>query len=768
MHQSGSISGTISRGWVAGLVVAAVSIAGLSTATAEQPTMEAVDNLHAQIDTLEETYLMPAVLDARFRAETRFNEAKVACLLEDYERASLMLATLVDTQDGQQFESYDEALYLLGDSLFEVRNFRAARGYFRRVVDKGDGEFYQPAIVKLLELAGQIDDYEGVDELYDRLDDLEDVSAAIHYIRGKTLFKEERYASARPWLQRAAHDDDYELTARYFEGVTVAASGELGEADEIFEELTQKSVDDEQGKQLVELAHLARGRLAYEVEDYHQAIDHYLQLPRTSPHFTRALYELTWAHVAQQNYRAALRNLDILLISEPDPQFVPEAKTLMADMAMRLGEYEDAREWFEELIETFTPVRDELTDFIDEHQELDEFFVELVRDELRGLRPDFLPDKVTEWLEDDQLMKASRQLMADGVTTQEDIDAAYEAIDELEAAIDMGSSIEAFPQLAEGWAQGHELESRLVALQEQLLDWELQRVQPFMGAEQQQRLAELEEELEELQRLEQRAPATQQELEERDRQIQEQFQILSDEVDQVAFEIEGLKQTLEGIGEYMRSEADQMSSQERNEVAEIRQELRSELEDLEEERRQLSRALDQTRRSFGTRDESLVEHRQIRDDIQKLQAERAELVDATTTDLSPREEDELLEVAEIRRRLPELEERLDEYFDEIDELVEEQMSDIRVTLEAERRELANYQAELDTWMEDTEESVAEVAMHNFMAVHHDFDRLLGRSHLGLVDVDWQQLEDARHERQELEEDKRETENMLREAFPDVH
>ena len=766
MHQLRSIQ----MRWVAGVTIGALCalVWGMSAASAEAPALDSVDNIASQLETLEETYLLPAVLESRFRSETRFNEAKVAYMMEDFDRAALLMATLVDTTDPESFPGYTEALYILGDSLYEGRNFRAAREYFRRILEQGHGPFYQPAILRLLETAMHTDDYDDVDELYDRLDDLEDVNAAIHYLRGKTLYQEGRINAARPWFQRAGRDDEFAMRGRYFEGVAAAAEGSLGEADEIFEELTLRSVDSDDDEHVRELAQLARGRIAYEQDEYALAIDHYLRLPRTSPLFTRALYELTWAHVAKGNYQAAIRNLDILLISDPEPQFVPEAKTLMADMAMRLGEYEDARVWFHELIGTFTPVRDELMEFIDGHQDIDEFFVELVRDEMRGLQPDFLPEEVTKWLEDEASMISSRQLMTDGTMTQDDIDSVYEAIEELEAAIDMGSSIEAFPRLAEGWTQGHELHSRLIALQDQLLDWELQRVQPLMSSSEQERLAELEEELERLQAVEERTPGTQEELQERDQAIQDQFRLLNEEIERVAFEIEGLEQTLEGIGQYMRSDSHSLSEQEREEVAQVRQELRDEVRMLEEERRDLSRALSQTRRGFGARDDSLVAHRELRRDIQKLQSQRAELVDASSHHMSTQESAQWQDVAEIRRHLPRIEERLNNYFDEIDRLVDDRIEEIRATLEMERQELATYQAELDDWMHDTEQSVAEVAMYNFIEVHHDFDRLVRRSHLGLVDVDWQHLEDARTERQDLEDDKRQILEMLQEAFPDVN
>lgn len=767
MHKCSNIAGK----WAASVALLGMLMAVATTAVAQPPQeevpTEAVGQIAGQIQTLEDNYLVPAVLEDRFELEGRFNEGKVSYLLEDYPRASILLVAVIDGAEPDEFGSYQEALYLLGDSLFQMRNYRAARSYFEKALELGPGTFYQPAIVKLLELAAEMDDFEGVDELYDRLDDLEEVDAAIHYIRGKTLFEEGRMSSARPWLQRAARDDDYAFRARYFEGVTLAGTEQLEEADGIFEQLTRQSPESEEDEEILDLAHLARGRLAYEEGEFDVAINHYLQVPRTSQHFTRSLYELTWALVAQENYEAALRNLDILMISDPDPRFVPEAQSLMADMAMRLGEYEEARRWFGELVDTFVPVRQELQDFIDDYDELDAFFVGLIRDELEGLQPEFLPDKVTEWVEEDESMEQARQLLGDGMVTQEDIDETYETIDEIEAAIGMGSAIEAFPRLSEGWIQGMELEARLVDVEEQLLDWELRQVRPLMSSEDERRLDEIEEELFELQRQEEQAPRTQEELEQRDQRLQEQFQKLEQQLDRVSFEIDGLEETLAAIGEYVRRDADTWSEQEREEIADVRGQLQQELDELKGDQRELSAHLRQTKRAFGARDESLVEQRELRDDIQQLQAERAELVDRQSDALDPEQLERSREIADTRRRIPDLHDRLDRYFDQIDDIVEERMAEIELTLEAERAELASHQADLDEWEGGTEKTAAELAMYNFIKLDGEFDELVRRGRVGLVDVDWQQLDDAARDREILESDKRETEEMLREAFPDV-
>ena len=75
----------------------------------------------------------------------------------------MLFVGLVDNPRAQKLDTYPEALFLLADSLYKQRNFLAAREYFRKIVALGRGQYYQDAVVKLLELAAKMNNYDGVD-----------------------------------------------------------------------------------------------------------------------------------------------------------------------------------------------------------------------------------------------------------------------------------------------------------------------------------------------------------------------------------------------------------------------------------------------------------------------------------------------------------------------------------------------------------------------------------------------------------------------------
>ncbi|RAL25001.1 hypothetical protein DL240_01965 [Lujinxingia litoralis] len=771
-----NMHGRAGRSLVAAALLAVIGLTGSSAAAqatgvrafSSAQARDGVNALEAQLNELEERYLVPAVVESRFRLESRFNDAKVAYLLADYPRASVLFVAVVDNDRVRQFDSYAEALYLLGDSLYQMRSFRAARSYFRRVVELGPAEFYQPAIVRLLEIAGEIDDYSGVDALYARLDNLEQVNPALHYTRGKTLYQEGRYQAAQPWFQRAARDPQYELIARYFEGVTLAADGDIAAAREAFSSLVTKIPSTPEESRVVDLGHLALGRLAYEERQFDRAIDHYLQLPRTSPYFERSLYELTWSLVSKESYQAALRNLDILLISDPDPRFVPEAKLLMADLSMRLRQYDQARLWFNDIIATFTPVRTELVSFIEEQPDLQSFFVELVRQDLEGLRPEYMPTMVSDWVDGEPLMADARQLVEDGAFTQADIDEAEEALKEVEQMLSYGSNIEAFPVLSEGWKRGVALEAQLISLEEQLIAYELQQAQSVLGPSERARVAELEEELVTLREQHQRGPQSVDDLQSRSTAIRQDFQHLNREMERVAFDIESLTVNLDGIDTYLsQNPVEGFSAEDRAKIRQIRQQMRDDISALQAEHQRLTREVGSVQRQFGARDAMLVQQRDARERYHARLSELGELIDEQSARLSTSSRSGALALAEQRRRLPELKSRLNAYFSGIDEVIDERVVDIRATVTIERQELASYQQELDQWRLDTERTVSSIALWNFSRVDDEFEALIRRGHVGLLDVGWQRKEDATRDINQLFEDRSTEINVLREAFREV-
>lgn len=754
--------------WAAGLLAVVLMHSPAARAQTADELLRAATDFPSRVARLEERYLSPAILESRYRLESRFNDAKVAYLLQDFPRASILFVDILEHPRFQQFDSHREALYLLADSLFRLRNFRASREYLRAVVQKGPGPFQQEAIYRLLEIASMLKDYQEVDELFARLDPAATISPAVAYMRAKTLYEQGRHAESRRWFQSARAEIRFDLAAHYYEAVALVAEGELLGAQELFASLAlRKPMRPEDGP-IIDLAILALGRIAYEQGDLDRAIDHYSQLPRTSPSFDRALYEMTWALVSKGNFAAALRNVEVLLYFRSNPRFEPEAKLLRADLALRVKDYGDAAVAYQDVIETFGPVRQELHDFIANQPDLQRFFVDLVRQDLAGVEADFLPPLVNLFAENNPLLQSAAQMLGDVQVTREDIDDGHAALDEIEARLESVSPVRSFPGLAEALAFAIEHENQLLDLHRKILDYEHKLLEASLTPEERQRWSQAQERLQAFLERYKDVPRTHDDFQRREFAMKSDFNRLRTEVSRVAYELQSQSVQLQAIEVYLKSNPmSEMGPEERQNFERLRATSRETVSLLEQMHKRLSREVNIARSRVGVGDDVMrqeaglrLEYRAVVEQLgQSLQTARQRAPEAARA--------ELASLAQATQSLPGTQGRIQSFQQRVQELVQERVGDLRSALDQERRVLAAYQQDLGLLSQDSEAAAAAVAYDNFQRVSNEFTRIIMRGEIGLIDVGWRSKEDVTTGIKQLFEERASELQMLRESFKEV-
>ena len=396
-------------------LVVAVALTLFPAAAGAQSVKELVgevDGFDARVSKLEQRYLKPAMLASRYKIEARYNDARVAYFMQDYSGASILLVDVVRNDKFQKFESFREALFLLGDSLFQMRNYVAARRYFEQVFTLGPGPYYEEAAGRMLEIAYLTRNFERLDELYSRLQG-ETMSAALSYLSGKAFYEQKNYARARENFARAAKSPEYSTIAAYFRGIAFAAEGKIDEAQQVFDAIAKTAKPStERELEVLDLTWLALGRLAYEEGDIEHAIDFYNRVGKASRHYDRMLWELTWVLVSRGNYQEARRNVDIIqFLENPDPDIAAEAQLLRADLSLKLDEYDAARADYEAVLDKFTPVAEEMREFVSKHDDLPAFFHAMIEERLAGVESNMIPPLVDEWILDDPDMRAAASLL---------------------------------------------------------------------------------------------------------------------------------------------------------------------------------------------------------------------------------------------------------------------------------------------------------------------------------------------------------------------
>lgn len=731
---------------VAALATAGALVAGASPALA-QATLDQwqsdIDSIDGRVTQLGPDYLRRIDLDDGTDLARRMTDGQLRYVMGQYAEAAVLLTEVVENDALRNQPGYSDALWLVGDSHFRTRNFLLARGYFEELVERNDPSWGLDAARRLLEISFELNEYAGLDALYRQLEQQRGglPGAELAYVRGKALYFQERYDDAYTAFMSVPADAGLFVRARYFAAVIDARRGNLESAGAAFETLaeTLESRDDLSAEEadVLELCHLALGRLAYEYGEWGEALVAYNQVDRGSPRYDAALYEIAWTFVRDGNYREAIYNLENLQVFASDRTFVPEAELLIGDLHMRLNEYDDAVETFEGVSDEYLPVERELSELMEEHDDPSAFFDALVNPAEGALD---LPTLAEPWFENDRTVDRALRLVFDIATLEQEIATSELFLAELEGALGGTSGVNVFPLYQEGWGRALELEIGVIDARAALVEYESGRLAGSMDATARQRLQAARAERESLEAEYRALPRTLAELQEqvggRDDSLRElELDVFRDEQ-----EIARQRDELDGLRDIL---AEQVRRGERSVTTarRLRRELdRSEayLDNLEREARRNRDDVRVRRARIGLADETGQAQRELRRRyVAALGAEAAILASArTSADTAVWQR-----IDTMRAQLDRTDARLAQFFEQMQGLVVEQTGEIVTMLDEERAALEVYRATLESYGADNRELTGEIAQQAFMGVQDRFSSLTLRANLGIIDVAWREKEE---------------------------
>lgn len=772
-----------------GLASAVVAIALFGVSPTPQGSFEVGAAAHAQskglskgtktievankrLTELEDRYLKPELVNAEFSLETRFNDARVAYELAQYDRSSYLFLDII-SRAPPSFPGYRSAHYFLADSLIKQRNFIGARTYLRELVALGPGEYYQEGLAKLLELAYQTNNYEGVSDIYSKLDMGREESAALSYLRGKTLYQQASYDAAQGFFLKAAATPEFSYKGRYFAAVALVAQGKLEEATKLFLKLTEKIPLELEDVRIYYLAYLSLGRLAYEQGNYQEALQYYSRLDRDDPNFIKAMYETAWTNIQLEKWEQAGRMIDILLQAEPDPNTYANALLLKADLSMRTKDYEAALGAYETVLERYDPVKQELDRFALAHQDLRGFFQDLVRDDLTMATPEGLPSIRTdfkvispqEWLTGEARLQRTTRMVDDVGITRVNLLSAVDDLDQIDARLNSGAAVKSFPKLAEGVALVTEVESELITLQQLLVNALAADISPRLSGADRTQWDGMRVKLDTLQQRYEAIPKTADSLEGREAQVAIDFRRLREQLNEVGYSIDQMRAELSAIDTYLQMQDVTLSGEELAKVNSLREEVRATIGELEGEQMRLRAEIARARESIGSGGVVTGSERKLRQLYVKQLAEASSLLLRNRS--LARDAGQLSQAERLREQLPGVHGRIARFYEQMDNVVEGKATGARATIANLRKMLDDQLAELDAVALDSRGVAADIAMQTFLSKQREFDGLIERADVGKIDAMFQRKENSTNTINDLFKQRTDELRALQEAFEEV-
>lgn len=659
--------------------------------------------------------------------QRRLVDAQVAFSIGDYDTASITLFDLVGKTTGTDKEI---ATYYLAQALYEKGDRGAARGYFQEVANNPASKYYQPALIRIVEIAIVDNDTQSGEDALAKLTQTA-LTPVVPYVRGKWAFAQGKYDEAIGFFSAVQKGSEYDAQATYYLGAAAVAKKDLGKATDVYTELVGRKPKSNADRRVVELAQLALGRVYYEREQPSKSIDSYLLVDRGSDLFPAALYEVSWVYVKSKQYDKALVALELLHRLDPQSTNTPTVRLLEANLRIRKAqlirhaqvtgtisaeeksdpatEYRKAEQIFTETHDAYQPSYAALGRMVDGSLDPASFIDQISGRNTRVFAASApIPEAAAQWLREEPEVQRVVNVESDLAAIQRSIDEAEQTISRLEGVIATGDRLTLYPALSSRRMRIAAIQHDLVAIRSQLHDQAgssdgtrralVAQYQTLGDPEQQHgsRVADA--------------------------------QAGYDRVDDSAQEVERAVMQTQAMAVALRTYSPQLADADRTA-------LQTELDDVTKEARAIEDELAEIRSEVvlgkdlaPVGDEDLMRARDLRRQVMAA-------LDAEHRNLGGRAGALADQAARISTALEQADQQ-------IDALVGRGLEDIRRILEDEKKNVVEYRGLLHEYEQEARTLGSEVLGFSFKTVRDKLYDVVVRSDVGNVDVAWSQKEDT--------------------------
>ncbi len=705
----------------------------------------------------------------------RFSDGEIQYLLNDYATAAVLFYDLIANKDFQKSPRYGDALFYLADSLYQQKNYLGSRLYLRQLLQLRAGH-YKEALARYLEIAGRLNEFAGIDEYINQARGLSGgaLPPELTYVYAKWMFRrqdiplEDRVSRSRPIFESLASDPTgpFHVQAAYFIGVGYVRTRQWDQALTQFEAVSLAAARDDKERTVKELAELSMGRVFFEVGKYDDAIDHYARVSQSSDSFPDSLYEIAWSYVRKGELERAKNATEVLLLVAEDSVLAPEAKILQGTLLQKLQKYDDAIDTYNQVINAYSPVRDEIDALLTVNKDPVQYFDELLaRNEKTLDVTKLLPPVALKWA-------STRQEVAEAVEITAALEASRRGIDESRAIADRilrsldERGVESFPVLQEGYTRADAVDTALTRVEASLTKIEEYLADDLMNDEQKRQLGELKQKQLELKKRIETLPTTSDQVRARKERIQAAIDAIDRQAFQLGIDIQSQAAQLTAIRKFVDDTHTQRKDRPEDEKAFLekvtfeQRALEAVQTQLDELRAQLLAERNNADKAVGGEGVLKQEYAQILDQERLLLAQGRQGLAADAQRV-------LLRADVVRADAAALRERVTRSKTIVRDRVAQKAQKLREQVLLEQQLLEGYRTETATVTGETRNLVGRIAFDSFKRVRQSFYDLVLKADVGVVDVSFQRKQDKTSQIQKLASQKDRELKQLDDEFKEV-
>jgi tetratricopeptide (TPR) repeat protein len=808
-------------------LLAAFLFAGVSSGFAGPALADEVDTLGGRVTELDariydlDKQLKPPPEPGPQVADNRLIDAQVLYELKNYEAASIILFDLVEKYPNSQ--AYPEAVFYLADSLYLKRDYLSSRRFFEKVVEMGpQGQRYQEALQRLIELSLHTGDYSPVDGYIAKLESLGTTKqlASVPYVKGKYYYFRRQFDKALEALKAITPGHVYYFHSLYFVGASNVQLGadHVDAAVQAFGTILKTEPKTDSQKLITELAHMALGRVFLETGQLTNALDEYSKVGRKSDQFNDMLYESAWVHIKAKDYAKAQRSLDLLLLNAPDSPLAPEVKLLVGSLHIRETQYGPATDAFSKTRDEFEPVHRQLVDELQKAGNPGAHFRDLIAKNLEKFDiAQILPPNAVRWVKDEPDVAKVATLLGDENDLRRSLAESQEIVQRLEKTLSGPLRVNVFPELAAQRGKAAEISNAITDIKRQLAQKEALLIGPTAGS-QKSELDELDRQRAALEEQLKTLPAQEKSIADRQGKARAAYNDLDRKASEETTLSNGLKAATDASRKLFENQthvhiaapqtpaplstplSPDTNYQQR--VAELQKrvtenqaqidtlkgrvekmkelvlqrakEAQAEVEGCSEAVATLVASIEGLRRdildaaaSIGVGDSDMEAANQLKAKYEELLTRQHAASVEVRSRLSGAEHAKAEQIASILDRARAVEKKIVAFNQRIDEILDVRLKDIQSSLADEKAHVVAYRTTLDGYGTESADVGGSVVADNFGAVSQRFYNIVVRAEVGIIDVAWALKDNATKEENRLIAVRKRELKLLDDEFKDV-
>ncbi len=695
------------------------------------------------------------------RVRRKFFQGEMQMLLEDWAHAAILLYEVVDAPESRQSGDYPAALFHLGEALHQMGARASAQANFRRALDHPQAPHYREALLRAIDGAISLGNPAEAEGLVARARKVwAQLPPEVLYLSAKALYLRRDLPAAermrRTLEALAAVPPPFHLAAAYLKGALFVQAGDLRSAAAAFRGCTEQQPQAlgsdsgaRQAKQR-ELCQLALARTDSDLGRYSEAFDRYQEIPRDSPRFNEAIFEVASTYVRAKKWEQALRTAVLVPELAPGTPLAPEAALLEGHLHLRLGRYASALESYNQVIDQYAPIRDEIDAMLALHDDPTRYFDEIIARSERAFDvSNMLPPLAVKWASTQTRVAAGLQMVTALDQGKRDLDQGDEIAERLDAALTRGDGLDAFPHLEEGYARAEAVENAALRLQARIAAQETELLASGLDGLDRAELASLQSDRADLEERMGGLPGSPAEVEARLVRFRGRLADVDRAAFRAGFVAEGCQAALSAVQIWVDGHRAELRSAEgQTDFLEEMRKHREVVAGYREELRALQREILQAEDAVAGPGLTAGEAA-LRDGYRRILGREWTLLARGRDKLGASARQEVDRLEDLRRRIGAIDSRAEAAKREILARARAGADALRRRIAAERRALAAELASHAGLQADTKKVVGRIAQHSLQGVRGQIYRLVLKADLGIVDVSWQRKRERLEKIQQL-------------------